>query len=473
MKEIETGMQADGPPLVADMLAQRICRFTAGMLTPLAIRQARTCILDTLGVTLAGMKEPCVQILLQVPGIADTSGPALIFGTDRRTSMLDAALINGTASHALDYDDFSAVMGGHHSVPLVSSLLALSAGRRVSGRQLLAAYVIGVETEVRLARAVNHHHYDKGWHPTSTLGTMGAAAAACHLLGLGPRKTAMALGVAVSLASGIKANFGTMTKPLHIGHCSRSGLMAALLAERGFDSADDAMEHHQGFFNVFNGPGTYDVGRLFESWGEPWEIEADSIGLKQFPCCGSTHPAVTMALQLRQDAGFDIGQLAAIEIFPHDRRLRHTNTPWPESALEAKFSVQYAVARALLSGVPRLADFEGSAHQDPAIQRLLGITQARPHPAMADDAPEQWGAEVVLTMNDGRRLARRVDNLVGRGGDNPMSRDELWDKFSDCAGRALSREQSASLFACLETLEDLDDIDALDRLLETRPQPQA
>ena len=443
------------------------------MLTPLAIRQARTCILDTLGVTLAGMKEPCVQILLQVPGIADTSGPALIFGTDRKTSMLDAALINGTASHALDYDDFSAVMGGHHSVPLVSSLLALSAGRRVSGRQLLAAYVIGVETEVRLARAVNHHHYDKGWHPTSTLGTMGAAAAACHLLGLGPRKTAMALGVAVSLASGIKANFGTMTKPLHIGHCSRSGLMAALLAERGFDSADDAMEHHQGFFNVFNGPGTYDVGRLFESWGEPWEIEADSIGLKQFPCCGSTHPAVTMALQLRQDAGFDIGQLAAIEIFPHDRRLRHTNTPWPESALEAKFSVQYAVARALLNGVPRLADFEGSAHQDPAIQRLLGITQARPHPAMADDAPEQWGAEVVLTMNDGRRLARRVDNLVGRGGDNPMSRDELWDKFSDCAGRALSREQSASLFACLETLEDLDDIDALDRLLETRPQPQA
>lgn len=458
-----------GTDSIVKRLADKVCAFDKGQLTRKSIENARSCILDAVGVTLAGIPEPCTQILLKTPGVATAPGSSLIFGTARRTNALDAALINGTASHALDYDDFSGALGGHHSVPLVSMLFALAEERGASGEDFIAAYVIGVETEIRLARAVNFHHYDKGWHPTATLGVFGAAAAAAWLLKFDRAKTAMALSIAASLASGIKANFGTMTKPLHIGQCGRNGLFAALLAEGGFDAAEDVFEHHQGFLNVFNGPGTFNVEKIFENWGEPWEIEADSIGLKQFPCCGSTHPAITMALQLRNDHGIKVEDIAAIEILPHSRRLRHTNTPRPQTSLEAKFSVQYVVARALKDGAVRLKDFEGDAHFDPTIQHLLDLTVAKPHPDMAPDAKEQWGAEVIITLKGGQRLSRRIDNLVGRGGDNPMTSNEMWEKFSDCAARCLPREQIGPLFERLETLEKVGEISQVTQLLEVSP----
>lgn len=454
---------------VAARLAEKICGMRPADVTPSALRQAKTCILDTVGVTLAGFPEPCTQILLGTPGVASAPGPSLVFGSDRRTSALDATFVNGTASHALDFDDFSGALGGHHSVPLVPALLALAEERRLPGARVVTAYVVGVEAETRLARAVNFHHYDKGWHPTATLGTIGCAAAVSHLLDLGPARTARALAVAASFASGLKSNFGTMTKPLHVGQCGRNGLLAALLAEGGFEAADDAFEHHQGFFDVFNGPGTYDVARLFADWGEPLEIEAPSIGLKQFPCCGSTHPAIIMALALRREEGVEVGDIDAITVLPHGRRLRHTNTPRPETPLEAKFSVQYVVARALKDGAVRLRDFEGEAHAEPAIRQLLDVTTARPHPDMPDASPQQWGAEVVLALKDGRTLSRRVDDLVGRGGDNPMSRDELWDKFEDCAARALPRDRIAPLFERLGALEEVDDVGQLTRLLVGGP----
>jgi 2-methylcitrate dehydratase PrpD len=463
----KTSAEVSSPELtLLQSLAQRVHGFDKRRLSSASVTQAKACILDAVGVTLAGHGEPCTQILLHTPGVATAPGPALIFGSARRTSALDAALVNGTASHALDFDDFSGVMGGHHSVPLVSMLFALAEDRGGTGEDLIAAYVIGVEVEIKLARAVNFHHYDKGWHPTATLGVFGAAAAACHLLKIDQSGTTMALSIAASLASGLKANFGTMTKPLHIGQCSRNGLFAALLGEQGFDAATDVFEHQQGFLNVFNGPGTFDVARLFEHWGAPWEIEAKSIALKQFPCCGSTHPAIAMALKLRREDTVVAADINRIEIMPHGRRLRHTNTPHPQTPLEAKFSVQYVVARALLDGVLRLKDFEGEAHFDPDIQRLLNLTTVKPHPDMADDADEQWGAEVIVTLKDGTRLARRVDNLVGRGGDDPMSSSELWDKFHDCAARSLPRELIAPLFERLETLEKVTEIAQVTRLLE-------
>lgn len=455
---------------LASRLAAKICAFNESSATGLALGQARASIIDTIAVALAGVPEPCTQLLLGTPGIASSPGASLILGTDRRTSALDATLVNGTASHALDYDDFSGVLGGHQSVPLVAALFAVAEERKAGGMQVLLAYLVGVETEIRLARAVNYHHYDKGWHPTSTLGTIGAAAAAAHLLRLDEQRTVMALAIAPSLSSGIKANFGTMTKPLHIGQCGRNGLMAALLAEGGFEANPDAFEHHQGFFNVFNGPGLFDAGKVLAGWGAPLEIEQKSIALKQFPCCGSTHPAIMIMLALVREEGIGAEDVQRLEILPHSRRLRHTNTPRPETSLQAKFSVQYAVVRALLDGTVRLKDFEGSAHLEPEVKRLLAITEARPHPDMADDAPEQWGAEVIVTLKGGRRVSRRADNLVGRGGDNPMSRQDLWEKFSDCAGRILPRAQIAPLFERLESLDRIDDVNQVTGLAEvSRP----
>ncbi len=465
-----TGNRAPGTTL-ATRLAEKICAFRPEDMTARVLTEARTAIIDTIGCTLSGIPEPCARILLETPGVADASGPALVFGTSHRTSALDAALVNGTASHALDYDDVSGVMGGHPSAPVTAPIFALGEQLKVSGRQALAAYVIGVETEVRLSRAVNFHHYDKGWHPTATLGTFGAAAAAAHLLKLDVSRTARALALAASFSSGIKANFGTMTKPLHVGHVGRNGLFAALIAERGFESNPGALEHQQGWFKVFNGDGNYWPERMFEDWGAPWEIETAEMGLKQFPCCGSTHPAIAMMLALVREEHVTADAVRSIEILAHRRRLPHTDNPDPKTPLAAKFSIQYVTARALADAAVRIRDFEGDAVMEERVRHLLPLITTRPHPDMPDNSPKQFGTEVVVTMKDGRRLSRRIDHLVGRGGDNPMSTEELFEKFEDCARRALAHDQIAPLFERLETLETVTDLGEVTRLLEPRVLP--
>jgi 2-methylcitrate dehydratase PrpD len=456
---------------VIQRLAERICSFGDKNVTKQAIELSRTAIIDTLGVTLAGSMEPCATNLLRTPGIAQAPGVCTLVGTNRKTSALDATFFNGTASHALDYDDFSQPMGGHQSAPLVAPLLAVAEERGLSGAKLIQSYVVGVETEIRLARAVNFHHYDKGWHPTATMGVFGAAAAVGHLIGLDEGRLCLALAIAASFASGVKANFGTMVKPLHVGQSARNGLLAALLAEAGYDANPAVLEHKQGFFNAFNGPGNYDPDKIFDQWADPLEITGKTMGLKQFPCCGSTHPAIAAMLALRQREGIGAGDVVKIEIMPHRRRLPHTDNPSPQTPLQAKFSVQYAVARALLDGAVRIADFEGDAHFDPRIQALLDRITAFPHPDMADDADAQFSAEVRVTVKDGRVLSRRVDDMAGRGGDHPMSSEELWEKFDDCARRALPKEDIMPLFERLETLEKVTHIGSIARLLAKRPLP--
>ncbi len=439
-------------------LASHIASFDPDRITPQALATGKAGIVDTVGVALGGMPEPCTQILMATPGIADAPGPSLVFGTDRRTSALDAALINGTASHALDYDDFSSILGGHQSVPLVAPLFALAEERGLSGRQIVDAYVVGLEVEHRFARAVHPHHYDKGWHPTATLGIFGTVAAAAFALGLGPATTATAMAIAASMASGIKANFGTMTKPLHIGHSVRSGLMAVFLAERGFEANPGAMEHHQGFLKVFNGPGRYDPAPLTDAWEGPLDIELPSLGLKQFPCCGSTHQAIFAMIGLARDADIDPNDVRKIEIGTHPRGLRHTDTPAPQSALQAKFSVQYVVARALLDRSVRLKDFRQGAYAQREIRRLLEMTTAAPLNENGPGLTGQWDAEVAITLADGRRLVGQVEGMVGRSGDNAMSVDELREKFIDCATLAVTGDRAARVFDALMDLENQTDM---------------
>jgi len=406
---------ASSQDTILEQLVARICDFDLNAISPEAFRLAKTAIIDTLGVTIAGASEPCTTLLLDTPGVATAPGTCSIFGTSRQTSALDATFINGTASHALDYDDFSQPMGGHQSAPLVAPLMALAEERGLSGLQLLQSYIVGIETEIRLARAVNFYHYDKGWHPTATLGVFGAAAASAHLLGLNQQQVTTAMAIAASFASGLKANFGTMVKPLHVGQCARNGLLATLMAQVGYDANPAALEHKQGFFNAFNGPGNFNADLIFKDWAQPLEVLSPSMGLKQFPCCGSAIPAVAMALQLRQEESLDTTEIEKIEILPHKRRLPHTNNPDPQSPLAAKFSVQYAVCLALLKGAPKLNDFEGTAHFDPGVRQLMAKTIAREHPDMPDDSPEQFGAEVIITLKSGVQISRRINSLIGRG----------------------------------------------------------
>jgi 2-methylcitrate dehydratase PrpD len=442
---------------IIDGLAERIAAVCYDDLPAEAVHWAKVAILDTVGVTLAGAGEPCAAIVSGVLG--SSGGECLIFGTGRRASPLDAALVNGTAAHALDFDDVSNSLGGHPSAPLVPALFALGETLDVGGRDFLAAYVAGFETETRIARGVHFHHYEKGWHPTATLGVFGAAAACCHLLGLDAARTAMALAIAASFASGIKANFGTMTKPLHVGHTARDGLFAALLARDGFTANSGALEHKQGFLNVFNGPGNFDADKILRDWGRPWDIVDPGVAIKQHPCCGSTHPAIDALLGLRHGhdlaADLENGRIERIDSWTHPRRLAHTDRPDPQSGLDAKFSVQYCLARAALEGQILLEHFEDEAFNDARVRRAMRRIHAAPHPDMGADSAEHLGAELRVTFTDGTVVANRVGAALGRGPDNPLPPEALLAKFANCAGRALPGAAVARLQDLLLRLDEV------------------
>jgi 2-methylcitrate dehydratase PrpD len=455
-------------------LAQELARRSAALrfehLPADAVHWAKVGILDTVGVTLAGCSEPAARIVRKVA--SGNGGTSLVFGSAERTSALDAALVNGVASHALDFDDMNNTLGGHPSAPILPALFALADERPVGGRAFIAAYVAGFETESKVGLGVNFHHYTKGWHATATLGVLGTAAAACHLLRLDEDRTAIALAIATSLAAGIKANFGTMTKPLHVGHCARSGLFAALLAAEGFTANPGAFEHNQGFLDVFNGPGTYDVDRMLAHWGNPFDIVAPGIAVKQYPCCGSTHPALDVMLDLVRRHDLRPADVARIESWTHPRRLEHTNRPDPQSGLEAKFSVQYCLARALTDRTIRIEDFEGDAWRDPAVRAVLPRVHAAAYTTAQFPADNHFGAEVKVTTTDGKAVSGRIDEALGRTSGNPLPAERLREKFDNCVARALPRSRASALADMIERLDGVADMRSFSALLEPAPAKQ-
>ncbi|HZK89053.1 MAG TPA: MmgE/PrpD family protein [Stellaceae bacterium] len=444
-----------------EQIAEKIVAIRYADLPKEAVDWAKAAILDTVGVTLAGANEECARIVEKTLAVGETRGDCLIFGSDRRAGPLDAALVNGTAAHALDFDDVSNSLGGHPSAPILPALFALADTEDCDGRAFVAAYVAGFETETRIARGVHFHHYEKGWHPTATLGVFGAAAACCHLMRLDAAQTAQALAIAASLASGIKANFVTMTKPLHVGHTARSGLFAALLAQGGFTANNAALEHPQGFLLVYNGEGNFDAAAILRDWGRPYDVVQPGPAIKQYPSCGSTHPALDALLALRGEHAMPADKVVRIDTWTHPRRLAHTNRPDPKSGLDAKFSVQYCLARATLQGQIRLEDFEGKAYDDPIVRALMARIHAAPHPDAGTANEEALGAEVRVTFDSGETIAKKVGAALGRGPDNPLPAGALAAKFVNCAGRALPAASVARLQQMLETLEAAPSVKAV------------
>ena len=451
---------------IATDLARRIIEFQFEDIDPEALKWAKWGMLDTIGVTLAGAHEDCTKIIEQIHFTdgALEGGPSLIFGTGRRTSALNAAVINGTAAHAIDFDDCNNTLGGHPSAPILPGLIALAEARHASGKDVLAAYLVGFETEAAIARVVNYYHYEKGWHPTATLGTFGATASACHLIGLNAEKTAVALGLAVSLAAGVKANFGTMTKPLHVGETTRSGLVAALLVEQGFTANKGAFEHAHGFLALFNGEGNYDVSRLLEDWADPFDIVVPGLAIKKYPCCGSTHPAIDAMLILREKHGLKEGDVTEIVSHTHPRRLKHTNRPNPQTALDAKFSVQYTIARALVDGCVVVENFEGDAFNDPRIRSVMSNITANSRPHAEPD--EHFFAEVTVKTKSGETFTQWVQQPEGRGPKYPLPPGALKAKFESCAIRVLTTAGVDQLHACIEGLDATEDINQMTEIIQ-------
>ncbi len=421
-----------------------------------AIHWAKVGILDTVGVTLAGAREECARI---VEGTTrGSSGPSLVFGGNRRVGMLEAALVNGIASHALDFDDMTNRLGGHPSAPILPALFALADDVGASGRDFIAAYVAGFETECKIGVGVHFHHYTKGWHPTATLGVFGATAACAKLLKLPDDRLATALAIAASLASGIKANFGTMTKPLHIGHCTRNGLFAALIARDGFTANHGAFEHKQGFFEVFNGAGTYDAAKILPDWARPLDIVKPGIAVKQYPCCGSTHSALDAMLALVRAHKPAADDIERVDTWTHSRRLEHTNRPDPKSDLDAKFSLQYCMTRAILDRKVGIEHFENDAHNEPAVRKLLPRIHSAPYTTAQFPAENHFGAEIRITLKGGKILSGKIDQPFGRTSDNPLPASLLKEKFDNCAARVLPAERVGPLYSAIQGFENLKDV---------------
>jgi 2-methylcitrate dehydratase PrpD len=458
---------------LARQLAERVAALRYEQLPPEAIHWCKVAVLDTVGVMLAGSVEAAPGIVKEVLGLQTNSGPSLIFGTNRRVGALDAALINGTAAHALDYDNTAANMGGHVSAVMVPALIAAGEAFGGSGRDLLLAHVAGYEVGARIGRGVNFYHTEKGWHPTWTLGVFAVAAACSRLLKLSVVETETALALSTSLAGGIKANFGTMTKPLHAGECARNGLLAALLAREGFTANSDAFEHKQGFFNVFNGPGNYDAARVLEGWGDPLDIVTPGASYKQYPCCYSAHPAIEAALNLvRRHGPFDSRVIARVESWTAAVRLAHTDRPDPNSALDAKFSVQYCVARALLDGKVVLGHFEGSAYRDPVVRDLLRRVHAVPFTGKRFSSADPFDAEVKVTLTDGRTFSAAVEYPLGRTSANPIAPEHLKAKFENCAVRVLEPDAAAVASRAIGSFEEVESLRDFTRLIEPANLPR-
>ncbi len=444
-------------------LARRIGALDFEDLPSDAVHWAKVGILDTVGVTLAGGSDPSVQIVAR--SLAAGPGPSLVFGSQQRINPLDAALINGTASHSLDFDDCNNTLGGHPSVPILPALFAIADQTKVNGRDFIAAYVAGFETECKIAMGVNIYQYTRGWHPTTTIGVFGAAAACARLLRLSDTQTATALSIAASFAAGIKANFGTMTKPLHVGHCSRDGLFAAFLARDGLTANPTAFEHKQGYFEVFNGAGNYDAGKILPAWGQPFDIVDPGIATKQHPCCGSTHPAIDALLILVNEHDLRPDQIGRIDAWIHPFCLEHTNRPEPQTSTDARFSIQYCLARALADRKVTLEHFEGDGFRDQAIRQSMGRVHAAPHTPAQFAADNYFGAEVKVTLQSGRTYTAKVEEPLGCTSRNPLPVELLQEKFVNCALRVLPQTRVTELYKAMRDLERIGDVRELTALM--------
>jgi 2-methylcitrate dehydratase PrpD len=419
---------------------QRLASFVADAaveaLPDEVVTAAKRAILDTLGVTIAGAREEGSRILLDAIR-AGGAGGAGVFGTAIRAPAAQAALANGALGHALDFDDVSVDMRGHPSVPVLSAVLALAETSGSGGSEALTAFVVGFEVECRLGRALGASSYARGWHATSVVGALGAAAACAALRHLDAAQTGHAFGIATSMASGTRQNFGTMTKPLHAGLAARAGVEAAELAACGFSAAPDVLEAPLGFGVLFSPAQDWAPERIGDP-GDPWEIVTPGVNVKRYPCCYMTHQALDATLAATCARGRDVSEVESVEVRVPPGSTSALIHRRPTTGLEGKFSMEYCVATALLDGGVRLASFDDDQVRRPAAQELLRRVEV----AYLPDPEElpSWATRVTVRLRGGSSL--RAETMRARGDPkDPLSWDELAEKYRDCAGRCLPAER--------------------------------
>lgn len=415
---------------------------------------------DTIATMIAGIDEPATRMVRDYVrskrgGVAEAS---VLLG-EERASAADAALVNGTAAHALDYDDVA--LAGHPSTVLVPAVLAEAEAVGASGEAALRAYLVGYEVWAELIGRERDTHHTKGWHPTGVFGTIAAAAASAHLRAMDCEQTTHALAIAASFASGLTANFGTMTKPLHAGRAASNGIEAVRLAQAGITASADALEHAGGFLVAFSPAGNVDRERDAASLGKRLAILESGLSIKKYPMCYATHRVIDGVLDLARQHGIAAAAVDRVEATIGKAQVSMLRNHDPVTGLEAKFSLEFAVASALVAGKVGLGQLNDMFVNEPPIKELMrkvSIAQTdtrcpiEPFFALTD--------RVILRMKDGRTLDSGELRFARGNAQLPLREEELRAKFMDCLGS--SREIDAvALFERLMQLDALDSVDDL------------
>lgn len=421
-------------------LARSIAEFVHGASVPDDVRAAaHIAVVDCIGCILAGAATSTTQTLVKALG--DTSGPATLLGLGRTASIREAALVNGTAAHALDYDDVNWSLYGHPSVAILPTLLAIAEVENPTYAELLDAYALGVEVAGKLGRWTNPALYLRGWHATSAVGVIGAAAGAARLMKLSGEETMRAMAASASMAAGIRENFGTMVKPFHAGRAAEAGVLAASLARAGFTASEKALDGRYGFFNVLTTEKQPSPEQMLAELGQPWDCLSPGIVLKRYAACGATHCALDAALALRAELAFAPEDVAEIRCGSDPFALKVLQYHKPRTGLEGKFSMQFCLALAALEGQPRLTHFTDRWATSPAVVDLVSRVVVEDRTDLGMGFQDAVPAEVEIHLRDGRR-ASRVVHVPSGDPRNPMDESERRAKFLDCVSEILPDGQA-------------------------------
>jgi 2-methylcitrate dehydratase PrpD len=445
-------------PAMPAPLTRTLGRFVAEARFPAiparALDAVRTGFTDCIAVMLAGRDEPVARIVLQSLGTRAAAGEASLCLGAEFAAAPEAALAHAVAGHALDYDDVA--LAGHPSVVLVPAILAEAEALDAGGEAAATAYAAGYEVWARLIERDKDAYHRKGWHPTAVLGPLAAAAACASLRRLDAAQATRALGMAASMAAGVVANFGTMTKPLQAGRAAASGVTAARLAEAGLSAAEDAIEHPVGLLAALSPHGRADTETPLDDLGRAWRLETLGVNVKKYPMCYGTHRAVDAMLDLVAANDLTPAQIAGVEVTVGRPQLAMLRNHRPATGLEAKFSMEFAMAAALTvrqAGLAQLSDgFVRRAEVQSLLPRISLTVNEEPS---ADDPAFASYDRVRVRLADGRELASPEMRFARGHWAMPLKEGELWTKFRDCTASALADGAAERLFAALQSVERL------------------
>lgn len=415
---------------------------------------ARMGIADCFGVLVAGARAPEVALVDRELGSAGGDGQASLIPSGARRTIDTAALVNGVAAHVLDYDDVT--LDGHPSAVLVPAILAQGEANGSSGAEMLAAYIAGYEVWAELLVREPTPLHNKGWHPTAMRGTIAAAAACAKLRGLDADGSATAMAIAASMAAGLVANFGTMTKSFQVGRAAQSGVIAARLAQAGLTASPDAIEHPSGFLAALSPEGKALLNQPFNVEQKEWHIVRQGLNIKRYPICYATHRSIDAALDLVARHDLTAQQVRKIHVSTGKTQLLMLRNSSPQTGLEAKFSMQFAMASALVARKVGLAELTDEFVTRPDVQAIFPRVSFETTTATMDGSAFAPADAVEITTESGNLLnSGPVEHAKGSH-QRPLSRDELWVKFADCLGTKFADDKKAHAFEKLMTLDRLN-----------------